>query len=159
MTDIGPADLQACGDVFDWLAENADSLPTENAIEMLQAARAVQAKLKTAIDMLETQALNTIEQPVLIGRTAWSKRPSMKKRPDQRMIRNRVIELAIQPDSHGEVPAAADVAEIAAGLMATLYVSPSTVPKTSGVELLGLTMADVTREEHTGFELRHTEID
>lgn len=157
--DVDRSDLQACEDVFDWLIENADSLSAEKAIEMLEAARATQAKLKTAISMLETQALNSIEQPILIGRVAYAKKPSYKRRPDQTLIGRTVAEHASASDDNGEAPTAWEAASTAVVFMKALYVSPSTEPKVSGVKALGLEMDDVCREEHTGFELKRTELD
>lgn len=157
--DIDRSDLDACGDVFDWLCENADSLSAEKSIEMLEAAQALHGRLRKAIDMLETQALGLIEQPILIGRVAYSKRPGIKLRPEQTKIAKRVCDLASTPDENGEAPTSYDTAVIAVGLMRDLYVSPSTKPKVGGVKALGYNLADVTREEHTGWELHRTEID
>lgn len=157
--DIDRSDLDACGDVFDWLCENADSLSAEKAIEMLEAAQQLHGKLRKAIDMLETQALGLIEQPILIGRVAYSKTPAIKLRPEQNKIAGRVCDLASMPDANGEVLTAYDTAVVAVGLMKDLYVSPSTKPKVGGVKALGYNMADVTVEEHTGWELKRTELD
>jgi hypothetical protein len=160
MTDISIHDLEACGDVFDWLCENADGLSADNAIPLLEAAQQLQQKLKLAIDMLKAQALSGIEQPILVGSVAWSKKPSIKYRPDQTKIAKAVVAVAIEPDHDtGEMRDAETAAERAVRLMQTLYVSPSTVPKVGGVENLGLTMKDVTREDRTGWELKRTELE
>ena len=159
MTEVDIHDLEACGDVFDWLAEASDSMDAQTAITMLEGALAVQAKLKVAIDLLRSQALKTIEQPILIGSVAYAKKPSFKMRPDQQLLARVVTELAAHPDENGELPTASVAAATATNMMKALYVSPSTVPKVGGVKALGLEMDMVCREEHTGFELRRTEIE
>jgi hypothetical protein len=152
-------DLEACGDVAAWLAEQSDSLSAEQAVEMLSEARKVHRAFALAIDMLETQALQLIEQPILVGHTAWAKKPVLKKRPRQGQIAATVEAMAARPDENGEFPPAFEVASKAVTLMAALYVSPSTLPKVGGVKALGLEMTDVVDEEHTGFELKATELD
>lgn len=159
MTEVNVADLQAIGDIADWLIEESDSLPTDRAIELLEACTVAAAKLKMAMSMLQSQALSTIEQPILIGRVAWAKKPTFKQRPNQSLIAATVIDFAARPDNNGEVPTAHEAATTATNLMRGLYVSPSTVPKVGGVKDLDLEMSDVTREEHVGFELKRTEID
>lgn len=160
MEDVTIHDLAACGDVFDWLYENADSLSAEKAIEMLEAAQQLHGRLRSAIHMLETQALKSIEQPILIGRVAYSKKPSIKKRPEQNKIAARVCDLASQPDMDtGEVGTTYDAAVAAVEMMRALYVSPSTQPKVGGVRNIGYKMDDVTTEERTGWELKRIEIE
>jgi hypothetical protein len=160
VTEINAHDLEAIGDVADWLAEQADSLSAEQSVTMLAAARNAYAKLKTAIDMLEARALTTIEQPILVGRTAWSKKPEFKKRPHHALIQRTVVDMAVVPNHEtGELPDPRTAAETATKMMAALYVSPSTVPKTGGVKDLGLTVDDVTVEEHTGYTLKRTDLE
>jgi hypothetical protein len=160
VADVDRSDLDACGDVFDWLAEHADELPPEKAIEMLEAAQNLQNKLKLAVDLLRSRALSTIEQPILIGRVAYSKKPQIKQRPDQTKIAGKVVRLAVCDAETGEkLDDTETVAERAVALMQSLYVSPSTVPKVGGIRNLGMTMQEVTREEHTGWELKRTELE
>lgn len=159
MTEVTKGDLQAIGDIAVWLAEESDQMSAEQAVELLTEARKVHRALGNAIALLETQALKTIEQPILVGTTAWSKKPAFKKRPRQQAIAHTVEALATRPDVNGEVPPAYEVAERAVKMMSDLYVSPSTLPKVGGVKALGLEMNDVVDEEHTGFELKATEID
>lgn len=159
MSDVNVHDLEAVSDVAARLAEMADSLSAEQAITLLHSAERAMLALKIAVDMLEAQALGRLEQPIVVGHTAYSKKPSFKKRPDQRLIQRVVVEKASHPDVNGEVPTAFEAADAATKMMAELYVSPSTLPKVGGVQALGIEMQDVTAEEHTGFMLKQTEID
>lgn len=160
MTDIGRHDLEAIGDIADWLIEASDGLPIDKTIELLEASLAATAKMKMACDMLQAQALAIIEQPVVIGKTVWSKKRIIKRRPNQSRIAAHVVVDATGIDqATGEMRNSVEAAERAVNLMRALYVSPSTVPKTGGVEKLGLTMADVCENEHTGYELRRIETD
>lgn len=159
MSEVTLADLQAVGDVAALLAEQADSLSAQQAVELLHAARLADKALKMAIDMLEARAMQQIEQPILVGNTVWAKKPSYKKRPDQKLIQRVVIAKASQPDEDGVAPTAHEAATAATLYMAALYVSPSTLPKTGGVNGLGLGLGDVVNDQHVGFELKTTEID
>mgnify|MGYP007024627778 FL=1 len=47
---------------------------------------------------------------------------------------------------------------VAVRSMETLYVSPSTVPKVGWLKDHGLTAGDVTKEEHTGYELKKVDL-
>lgn len=159
MTEVNKHDLEAIGDVAVWLAEQSDALSAEQAVELLSEARLVHKSLGLAIDMLEAQALRLIEQPILVGTTAWSKKPTFKKRPDRPKIMARVAQLAVADSDTGEIREPQAVADAAIKLMADLYVSPSTVPKVGGVTALGYKMDDVVSDEHTGFELKRTELE
>ena len=159
MSEVNVHDLEAIGDIADWIIEESDSLSTEKSVELLVALRMALNKMKLAVDMLEAQALRTIEQPVVMDNRVWAKKPSFKKRPDFTVIAARVVSTAIEPDHEtGEMRTPEEAAERAVRIMRALYVSPSTVPKTTGVRNLGLEMDDITREEHVGFELRRTDL-
>jgi hypothetical protein len=154
---ISQPDILAAADVVAQLSEEADQFGAEDAIIMLQAVNRLLAIAKSCASNLEAQALVTLEQPILIGNQAWSKKPSMKRRPDLPKIAHRVADVAAY-DGNGEVRPAHDAAELAVKLMEKLFVSPSSVPKSGGVSALGYDMDDVTREEHTGFELKVVEL-
>lgn len=158
MDDITTADLAAIGDVAARLAEQSDSLSAQQAIELLGAAQLAAKALSIAMGLLEAQALKTLEQPIIVGGTAWAKKPTYKDRPDQTLIARVVTEKAAQPDANGEVPTAVDAAEAATKMMQALYVSPSTKPKVGGVTALGLRMEDVCAEEFVGHHLKQTEL-
>lgn len=159
MTEITVADLQTIGDIADALTEQSDGLGATEAVILLDAALAAQARLKVAIDMLEAQALRSIEQPIVVGHTVYAKRRVYKKRPDQETIRRLVADQAARPDPNGELPPVHEAAQAAVGLMAGMYVSPSTVPKVGGVQALGVGINDVCRREHTGFEISRTDLE
>jgi hypothetical protein len=158
MADVNKHDLEAIGDVAAWLAEQSDSLPPAQAAELLTEARKVAKALSMAISLLEAQLLSTIEQPVLVGNTVWSKVPAMKKRPDQQRIARLVVMSAALPDENGELPTANEAAAEATRMMSALYVSPSTVPKVGGLKQLGVEYGDFITDEHTGWDLKQTEI-
>lgn len=153
---VGVPDLLAMCDVADDLVNLADSLSAEQAIELLEAATKAAASLGVAITMLKSRAVSTMEQPILIGDAAWSKKPTMKDRPDHRLIHRLVVENALDAACDRETgdrdPRVA--VEHAVGAMEALFVSPSTLPKKGGVQSLGLAYTEVVTEEHTGYELK-----
>lgn len=153
------ADLKAIYDVAALLTEQSDQLSAEDALIMMEEAKKAQQALKLAIDMLESQALRSIEQPILIGRTAWSKVPVMKRRPRADVIDKTVVRCAAMPDEDGVLPTAFEAAQNAVDIMKGLYVAPSTVPKVGGVKKIGLEFGEVIDEELTGYELKRTEIE
>jgi hypothetical protein len=103
--------------------------------------------------------LNRIEQPVLVGRVVWSKTPVTKKRPNAPLVDRQVVRVAAHPDPDGVMPTAYEAAQAAVELMKALYVAPSTVPKVGGIKKIGLEYGEVINEEHTGYELKRTEIE
>lgn len=114
--------------------------------------------MKAAKSELTERALRGLEQPILIGNTAWSKKLDTKKRPDNDMILGRLRASLIRPDSQGELPTVEQAVNKAIDVMVDLYVSPSGLPKVTGLKRLGLTMDLVTREESNGYKLVATEL-
>jgi len=160
MTDIDRHDLEACNDVFDWITEHSDDLSTEQAVEMLEAIRDTHSALRTAEAMLLSRVLGGIEQPILVGSVAYSKKPKIVLRPRLGKILQAVIDTAVEPDHEtGEQPHPREAADRAVTLMADLYVAPSSLPKTGGLKKVSLRLGDVTMEERNGWELKRTEIE
>lgn len=158
--DIGVGDLLAMKDVAEGLSDVASTLSAEQAVTLLAAAEAAHKALGDAIAFLKSRAIDQIEQPILVGRTAWSKAPTYKKRPDQELIRATVVATALdEATDHatGEIDPREAVV-VAVRSMETLYVSPSTVPKVGWLKDHGLTAGDVTKEEHTGYELKKVDL-
>lgn len=160
MTVVSKADLYAITDVANLLLQEADGIESpEQAIELAQEARKAIAVLTAAAKMLEAQALAHMEsRPVLVGDAAYRKAPVIKMRPDQMLVKRVVTKVAARPDEDGVLPELDVAVAAAVDLMADMYVSPSTVPKVGGLRRMGLTLDDVCSEEHTGFELKRTEI-
>lgn len=162
MADIELSDIQAGTDVLAQLYREADSFDVQKAIMFGAACRAMRVQLDAAQAALDAQALHLLEQPVLIGKIAYSKKLKPGKvRARHDKIQERVVKLAVRDESgDGEVVLAGDAAERAVKMMAALYVSPSTEAKVGGVKALGYNMSDVTREEEpTGYELKVTELE
>ncbi len=151
-------DILAACDVADQLAREADDLSPEQALTLLEAVEAAEGALKNAAAFLRARALSQMEQPILVGSTAYSKVMDVKMRPRQLLIRGAVIDAASRPDENGEVPTAHEAATSAAEMMAALYVSPSTVPKTGGLKAIGIPYDDALTEEHTGWKIKKTEL-
>lgn len=154
MSDIHLADLQAVGDVLDWVCEASDSMTVETAIEFSVALTALIAKARMAQSLCETAAKTMLDgQPALIGDTLYVEKATGKWRPDQSRIRARVVGMSSCNPETGELVTAPEAAERAVNFMYTLFVSPSTMPKVGGLDLLGLDKRDVADWEKTGSEL------
>lgn len=155
---ISTADILAMCDVADQLAGEAADLAADDALALLEAVQVAVAALKNAESYLKSRAITTIEQPILVGHTAYSKVAVTKQRPDQALIKRAVVSLAASPDEEGEAPTAGDAAQRAVDLMAAMYVSPSTLPKVGGLRAMNLELSDVCSDEHTGWDLKKTEL-
>lgn len=151
-------DIDAATDVCQQLALEAVDFDATRAINALQALAGLEAQVKAAKSELTERALRGLEQPILIGNTAWSKKLDTKKRPDNDMILGRLRASLIRPDSQGELPTVEQAVNKAIDVMVDLYVSPSGLPKVTGLKRLGLTMDLVTREESNGYKLVATEL-
>ena len=156
---IESPDIDAAADVCQQLALEAVDFDATRAINALQALAQLEAQVKAAKSELTERALRGLEQPILIGNTAWSKKLSTKKRPDHEMILGRLRGMLDRPDREtGELLTVPEAVDRAVDLMVGLYVSPSALPKVGGLKALGLTLDAVTREESDGYKLVATEL-
>ena len=155
---IETPDILAAADVCQSLADEASDYDATRAINALQALAQLEAQVKAAKSELTERALRGLEQPILIGNTAWSKKLDTKKRPDQEMILGRLRKLLTKPDENGELPPVVESVDRAIDAMVDLYVTPSGLPKVGGLKAIGLTMEQVTREESNGYKLIATEL-
>jgi len=152
-------DIEAIGDVLDQIAEAADSLDAKESVEFMVALNAVNAKLKIAMTLCETQAKRTLDgQPIKVGDTLYVEKDTGKWRPDQSRIRARVVSMAAVDLATGEIVAGPIAAERAVDMMYQLFVSPSTMPKVGGLDYLGLDKRDVADWERTGTALEAVEL-
>jgi hypothetical protein len=99
---VGIADLEAVGDVLDWVCEQSDSMSIETAIAMRDALDALGKKVAMAKSLCETQAKKMLDgQPIKIGDTIYVEKDTGKWRPNQPRIRNVIVTRAIY-DENGE---------------------------------------------------------
>lgn len=162
MAEIELSDIQASTDVLAQLYNEADGFDVEKSITYLNAVLALEVQVKAAKSELEARALRLLEQPILVGNRAYSKKLVVKQRPIHDKITARVMRVAATSDaSTGEVLSAAQAAENATKLMTQLFVAPSTLPKAGGLKAIGLTFDEVTRADDSGgtYELKVTELE
>lgn len=147
-------DLAAAGDVVRDLVETIDSLNPEQALALRTALEGVQAEVRTALSMLDSHLLNTLEQPAQVGDTVYMRKRTYKKRPLHDEIKRLLVNRSTVDLDTGELidtPRAA--AERAVALTYDLFVSPSTVPKVAGVKQLKADYGDVVTEEFDGYKV------
>lgn len=152
---VGLADIQAVGDVLDWLCEQSDNMSIEAAVEMVAALDALAKKVSMAKSLCETQAKKLLDgQPAKVGDKIIVEKATGKWRPNQARIKNVVLSRSLV-DDNGEREAEPDqAASRAIALMFSLYVSPSQMPKVGGLKELRLKNEDVADWERTGSELK-----
>lgn len=148
-------DLQAVGDVVDWVAEQTDSMTLEEAVTIGEALRELSTKIALAKALCETQVKTLLDgQPARVGDKVIVERKTGKWRPDQSRIKRRVVGMAGCDPSTGELRTGPQAAEAAVDLMYALFVSPSQMPKQGGMQKLGIDTPDIAEWEVTGSELK-----
>lgn len=149
------ADLQAVGDVVDWVAEQTDSMTVEEAVTIGEALKDLAAKITIARTLCDTQVKTLLDgQPARIGDKVIVERQTGKWRPDQTRIKRRVVGMASCDPTTGELRTASEAADAAVNLMYALFVSPSQMPKQGGMQKLGIDTPDIAEWEITGSELK-----
>lgn len=152
---VGIADLEAVGDVLDWVCEQSDSMSIETAIAMRDALDALGKKVAMAKSLCETQAKKLLDgQPIKVGDTVYMEKDTGKWRPNQPRIRNVVVARAIYDENGERIADTQDVARRAVSLMYDMFVSPSQMPKAGAMKALGIKNDDVADWEKTGSELK-----
>lgn len=154
-TEVTLADLQAVGDVVDWLAEQSDSLTAETAIVMAGALDALAKKVAMAKALCETQAKKLLDgQPVKVGDTVYVEKATGKWRPNQNRIRSVIVSRSLYDQNGEKVDEPAHAVERAVTIMYEMFVSPSQMPKVGAMKSLGIANDDVADWEKTGSELK-----
>jgi hypothetical protein len=149
------ADIEAIGDVLDWLCEQSDSMTTETAIGLAAALGDLGKKVAMAKSLCETQAKTLLDgQPIKVGDTVYVEKDTGKWRPNQPRIRNVIVTRAIYDENGERIADAQDVARRAVSLMYEMFVSPSQMPKAGAMKALGIKNDDVADWEKTGSELK-----
>lgn len=136
-------DIQAASDVANLIAELSDSMSVDAAVEYRVALVAHQAKVKFAIDMLDTQLVKTLELPRTVG--GWVHQVRRKKetvRFDHEAIARVVREEAVR-DKEGMLVGPREAAEKAVVLMSDIYLSPSSKAKIGALKDLEIDRKDV----------------
>jgi len=152
---VTTADLQAVGDVLDWVAEQTDSMTIEEAMALIDVLAEIGKKVTMAKSLCETQVKTLLDgQPAKIGDKVVVERQTGKWRPDQTRIKRRVVGMSGCDPSTGELRSGTQAAEAAVDLMYALFVSPSQMPKQGGLQKLGIDTADIAEWEITGSELK-----
>jgi hypothetical protein len=153
--EINLHDIEAVGDVLDYVAEQSDSMEPDLAIQMINALNELERKLKMARSLCETQAKRTLEgKPIKVDGKVYAERDTGKWRPSQSRIRQAIVRNALADDQGRVVKSRQAVAERAVTIMYDLFVSPSTMPKVTGLKSLGLTNEDVADWDKTGTVLK-----
>ena len=152
---VTTADLQAVGDVLDWVAEQSDSMTVEEAMALIDVLAEIGKKVTMAKSLCESQVKTLLDgQPAKIGDKVVVERQTGKWRPDQTRIKRRVVGMAGCDPATGELRTGPQAAEAAVDLMYALFVSPSQMPKQGGMQKLGIDTVDIAEWEHTGSELK-----
>lgn len=145
---ITTAEVAAMLDVLREVDETSDSMSIENAVRWHEAVTELKAKANETLGLIETQMVATLESPVVRNGTRYEVVSNGKWRPDHEALHS-AVKRAAAADENGEIRTAHDAADHAITTMRGLFVAPSTMPKTGGLENLGLKKSDVARFEGT----------
>jgi hypothetical protein len=148
------ADIEAIYDVMDAVADAADTMTVEEAIAFSEALDGIKSRMLLARSLCETQVKHKLDgQPIKIDNTLFVEKDTGKWRPNQSMIRSRVVGMAACDIETGELLEARSAASRAVDFMYDLFVSPSEMPKVGGLKKLGLKTNEVADWEKTGSEI------
>lgn len=156
-SDIRPADIDAIGDVLAIVNESSDSLDIEEAVALLRACQELGSRVRTTIGLLSQQLVQVLESPRTIDGTLYEIVNDGMWRPDHDRLRG-LVKRAAAVNEDGEFRDPGAAAEEAVLTMYDLFVSPSTFPKTGGLDRLGLKKSDVGHFEEKGRKLRETKV-
>jgi len=145
--------LRELADEVRLIAELSDGLDHEGGVHMLSALDELAQATSAATAMVKQRMMELLTEPTMIAGRQWAKRMDGKWRPDQKAVVARVMQCAVADRATGELRDRDDAVREAVRLMSSLFVSPATVPKTAGLELLGVLKKDVATWEHTGYKL------
>ena len=150
---IGIPDIDAFVDVLVDLQTEAGYMTLGRTVEMLDALDGLAARLKAVRGAVLTQQLILTKEPVVHDGTVYASRQTGKWRPDKPKIREAVVRRAAYDENGEKIADSREAAERAFELMNEMYVSPSSVPKTSAIEHMGLTKKEIMHWQHTGHEV------
>ena len=148
--------LRGVAQDLDNLVEGSEGLEAFECIDIEDAIATLGAAVSRAKSMVRTQLLAKLEEPVIVGGKVYSKVETGKVRPKHDVIRKAIIRHAAA-DEDGEMRDAHGAAERAVELTYALFVSPSTAPKVTPLEDVGLFKRQATRWERTGFDVAVTD--
>jgi len=154
---MSPADVLAAVDVLADIDERSDALTVEEGLALRQAVEQVAAACRRTIGMIDTQLVSILESPRTFNGVLYEVSNEGKWRPDHGAIDAAVIRAAAATPE-GELRSGRDAAETAVRVMRSLFVSPSTMPKTGGLEDLGLDKPDVAHFEKSGKKIKTTPV-
>jgi hypothetical protein len=143
-------EIEAMRSVVDDIVGDVESFDVERALEMLQALQGMASHLRQAIGAVETHLCDVLESPREFNGKLYEIKNAGKWRPDHDEIKNRVRAASAVNAATGELIDRQTAVETAVDIMYDLFVSPSTMPKTGGLERLGLDKPDVADFERQG---------
>jgi hypothetical protein len=155
--DLTPQDVLAAVDVLNEITERSDNLELDEAIAFKEAAEQLKAAVGKCLSLLETQLRQQLEgQSRQVGTRLYTTKADGKWRPEHDVIRAKLISRC-SVDGNGEIRRTADALSMMWDLMKALYIEPSKMPKTGGLDKLNLDKSDVSHWEKTGTRIEVVE--
>lgn len=156
---IQDPDIAAMADVLDGMAEDTDSLSVEAAVALRESVIELRRRAATLLGLIDTQLVSVLESPREFNGIRYSIVNDGKWRPMHSKIKAAVKRDAVAIDTEtGEMRSAAEAVDHAVETMYALFVSPSTFPKTGGLDDLSLDKGDVGRFEVSGRKVSTEEV-
>lgn len=148
-------DIEAMSDVLNDIGEASDTLGVQDGLETHQALTELKRKVTETIGLIETQMVSVLESPRVMEGMRYEVANNGKWRPDHMAIQGAVKKDCVV-DENGEMRHATDAVDRAISRLYALFVANATMPKTGGLDDLGLDKSDVARFEGSGKKLKVT---
>ena len=156
---MNPQQLRELAEEVRLIAEMSDGLDHEDGVHMLAALDEVSQATSAATSMVKQRMMTLLVEPTMIAGRRWKKQMDGKWRPDHKALALRVVSYSVADKVTGELRDREDAVREAVRLMSSLFVSPATVPKTAGLDQIGVLKNQVAKWEHTGYKLVVEDID
>lgn len=152
---IDPVEIYASSDMVRQCGEEAENLEFDRAIELRDALQLLLAKAKTALANVEMDMVRQLEhQAKKINGITYTRRAVKTFKTDHERLLSvayqRALADATQQDGNIDWEA---LGEYYGNIIVSLYLAPSTKPKVSGLEHLGVGKKQFTDERITGWQL------
>jgi hypothetical protein len=129
--EVTVGDLLLTMDLIDELTEESDTLPLERAIQMRETLSLLASALKRAQSMIDTQVLNLLEQPTIVGERRYVPATKYAKRWGHYRIAKMVADQAKVDRTTGEIRTVDEAVAGALHQFIQIYLSDSSEAKVS----------------------------
>jgi hypothetical protein len=140
------------------LTETSDALEAHECVTIAAALDDLAKAVKACAGLINTQLIEKLAEPVIIGDTVYAREQDGKQVADHPTIRKAIVKAAVADDD-GVIREARDAAEKAVDLCYRLFCSASTLPKIGPLEDISLLRKQAMRWTATGWKITAKAVD